>query len=109
MPEDTGKARPEEAIWAETAEDGRNHLGQDAPAPDEPFALDVLTARGVCELPDPPKSDELLGPLVVRGSRLVLGGNTGEGKTTMALAIVRAVVARRELPRVDRRPAAGRS
>jgi hypothetical protein len=58
----------------------------------EAFRLDVMTARELCALPDPPDSDQLLGPLVVRGQRLVLGGHTGEGKTTMTLAIVRAIV-----------------
>jgi hypothetical protein len=46
-----------------------------------PFALDVVSARELCALPDPPQSDELLGPMLVRGGRLVLGGGTGEGKT----------------------------
>jgi hypothetical protein len=58
----------------------------------EPFVLTTLSAREVVALPDPPASDELLGPLVVRGQRIVLGGHTGEGKTTAALAIVRNVV-----------------
>ena len=63
----------------------------------EPFALEVLTARAVCELPDPAQSDELLGPLVTRGNRTVLGGGTGEGKTTFTMAIVRAIVLAQEL------------
>jgi hypothetical protein len=54
--------------------------------------LEVLTACELCQLPDPPESDMLLGPIVVRAQRLVLGAHTGEGKTTMALAMVRAVV-----------------
>jgi Bifunctional DNA primase/polymerase, N-terminal/AAA domain/Primase C terminal 1 (PriCT-1) len=58
----------------------------------EPFALEVLTARALCLLPDPPGSDHLLGPLLVRGQRLILGGHTGEGKTTLALQLVRAAV-----------------
>lgn len=61
--------------------------------PEEPFALEVMTARAVADLPDPPRSDELLGPLLQRGTRLVLGGGTGEGKTTLSMAMVRAVVA----------------
>jgi hypothetical protein len=56
-----------------------------------PFVLEVLNARQVCELPDPPVSEQLLGPLVVRGQRVILGGHTGEGKTTAALWLVRAV------------------
>ncbi len=59
---------------------------------EKPFALAAVTARDLCELPDPPESDELLGPLVVRGSRVVLGGHTGEGKTTLTLQIARAIV-----------------
>ncbi len=59
---------------------------------DKPFELSVQTARGICALPDPPWSDELLGPLVVRGQRLILGGHTGEGKTTAMLQIIRAIV-----------------
>ena len=58
----------------------------------EPFELSVQTARTICALPDPPGSDELLGPAVVRGQRIVLGGHTGEGKTTLALQIVRTVI-----------------
>ena len=34
---------------------------------------------------------QLLGPLLLRGQRLVLGAHTGEGKTSMALQIVRAL------------------
>ena len=55
--------------------------------------LQVLTARELCALPDPPQTDELLGSLVVRGQRIVIGAHTGEGKTTMALQLVRAIVA----------------
>jgi hypothetical protein len=64
---------------------------------EEPFVLEVLTARDLCKLPDPPGSDELLGPLVVRGQRLILGGHTGEGKTTLGLQFVRAVTHGQEL------------
>jgi hypothetical protein len=53
--------------------------------------LDVLTARELCALPDPPEDEQLLGPLLLRGQRLVLGAHTGEGKTSMALQIVRAL------------------
>lgn len=53
--------------------------------------IEVLTTREVCALPAPTTSDELLGELVVRGTRVVIGGQTGEGKTTLALTIVRAI------------------
>jgi len=68
------------------AERERRRNGK-GPAP----GLEVTTARDLCALPDPPASGELLGPLLVRGNRLVLGGHTGEGKTTLALSIARAV------------------
>lgn len=44
----------------------------------EEFRLEVLTARQVCELPEPGTPDELLGPLLVRGSRL---GRQADGWT----------------------------
>jgi len=53
--------------------------------------LEVMTARAVCDLPDPPVSDELLGPVIVRRHRTVLGAHTGEGKTSMGLQMVGAV------------------
>jgi AAA domain len=56
----------------------------------------VRTARELCALPDPPETDELLGSLIVRRQRIVVGAHTGEGKTTIALQIVRAVVAGEE-------------
>lgn len=49
----------------------RRHNGDGAEA--DP-GLGVTTARALCALPDPPASEELLGPLLVRGQRLVLGG-----------------------------------
>jgi len=52
----------------------------------------LMTAAELCALPEPDRDDELLGPLVVRGQRLLVGGHTGEGKTTLALQIVRAIV-----------------
>src|SRR4051812_33716504 len=66
--------------------------GNGANGPNEPFALDVMAAPELCALPDPSAADELLGPLLMRGNRLVLGGGTGEGKSTMTLQLVRAVV-----------------
>jgi hypothetical protein len=64
--------------------DGSNPVGASPP-------FTVSTAKALCEEPDPPKSDELLGTLLMRGSRLVVGGHTGQGKTTFALAMVKAV------------------
>lgn len=67
-----------------------------APEDDEPFALETLTARETCALPEPPDSDELLGPVIRRGCRTVLGGATGEGKTTFATAMIHAITTERE-------------
>jgi AAA domain len=56
-----------------------------------PIEFEISTAADLCALPDPPKSQELVGPLLARGARLVLGGHTGEGKTTISLQLVKAV------------------
>lgn len=61
------------------------------PAPASGVLGDVLTARELCALPDPPEGDLLLGPLLVRAQRLLIGAHTGEGKTTIAFQLVRAV------------------
>ena len=88
--------------------------GKRGTRPDDHGRDGALRARGadrtrLCALPDPPDSDELLGPLVARGSRLVLGGHTGEGKTTLALQLVRAIVLGEELARLAGRRRRGRS
>lgn len=57
-----------------------------------PFRLNVRTASEICATPDPPESDLLLGPLVVRGARTVIVGDTGHGKTTLALQLGSAVL-----------------
>lgn len=83
-----------ETLQAEVVALERNG-GQPDAEPRPP--LEVLTAKAVCELPEPPAEDELLGPLVVRGGRLVLGGQTGEGKTTLGLQIIAAIATGSEL------------
>jgi len=62
-----------------------------------PLELKVRTAREVCEEPDPPDSDELLGPLIRRGQRTIPVGDTGEGKTTLVMQAIRAAVEGGEL------------
>jgi AAA domain len=62
----------------------------------EPVRLEALTTRAIAALPDPPDSDQLLGPLVVRGQRTIIGAHTGEGKTTKGLAVVAAVTEQRD-------------
>jgi hypothetical protein len=69
--------------------------------------LEVMTARELCALPDPPEDEQLLGPLLLRGQRLVLGAHTGEGKTSMALQIVRALTSSGEF--LDWQGAGGRT
>jgi hypothetical protein len=78
-----------------------------AKRPREPLTLDVLTAHAVTRLPDPPGTDELCGPLVVAGQRLIVGGHTGEGKTSFALQLVRAVTGQE--PFLDWQGAGGRA
>jgi AAA domain len=58
----------------------------------EPAELDVYTAAELASLPDPPESDYLLGPFVVRGARTIVVGDTGHGKTTLALRMVAAIL-----------------
>jgi hypothetical protein len=58
----------------------------------ESFALELLTPKAICELPDPPPDDLLLGDLIVRGNRTVLGAGTGEGKTTLILQTLAAIL-----------------
>ena len=54
--------------------------------------IQVYTARELCAI-DLPDKDELCGPLLVRGNRLVIAAGTGEGKTTLALQLVKASLA----------------
>ncbi len=62
-----------------------------SPDHEERFVLPVLTARELCHLPDGEGDDELVGPILRRGCRTLLGAHTGEGKTTMALQVMAAV------------------
>lgn len=56
------------------------------------FTLEPQSASDLCATPDAERTDELLGGLVVKRYRTLIGGHTGEGKTTTALAMVRAIV-----------------
>jgi hypothetical protein len=55
-----------------------------------------MTAQELCQLPEPPEDDRLLGDLLVRGQRTYVGAHTGEGKTTFGLQMLRAVVLEEE-------------
>jgi hypothetical protein len=63
---------------------------------DDDHVLLVQTAKEIVETPDPPNDGHLLGPLVVRSARTVIGAHTGEGKTTIALQMIWAVTTRSE-------------
>jgi hypothetical protein len=70
-------------------------------------ALKVRSAKEVVATPDPPGDADLLGPLVVRGSRTVIGAHTGEGKTTVSFQMIEAVTTRRNF--LDWRGSGGRA
>jgi hypothetical protein len=76
---------------------------QNGPAADAAFRdydvarFNVETARQLAQLPDPPAEHALLGPLVYRGHRTILVGDTGHGKTSLALRMLGAIVAGGEL------------
>lgn len=53
--------------------------------------IEFVTLRDLCATPDPP-CEELLGPLVIRGQRLVIGAATGAGKTTFVMWMLKAMV-----------------
>lgn len=55
--------------------------------------FDVRTARDLMQTPDPPPEHALLGPLVYRGHRTIIVGDTGHGKTTLGLRMLGAIVA----------------
>jgi hypothetical protein len=54
--------------------------------------LRVLSAPEVMALPDPDVEGYLLGPLIYRGYRIVVGGHTGHGKTTLTMHMVASAV-----------------
>lgn len=56
----------------------------------------VISARDFCARPAPDKSLQILGPLLWRDTRLSTGAGTGEGKTTITVQMIRAVVCKEE-------------
>ena len=68
--------------------DLREALSENSDEPGDGPRIEVMTAKALCELPDPPTSDLLVGPLLIRGQRTVIGGYTGEGKTSLTLRLV---------------------
>lgn len=55
-----------------------------------------MKASAFLELPEP-EGNELLGPLVLRGGRTIVGGDSGHGKTTLTFAMISAIVHGTEL------------
>lgn len=62
----------------------------------------MLTARAMSARPRLGVKAQVVGPLFQRGMRTVIGAGTGEGKTTFALAAIRALV--HNEPFLDWRP-----
>lgn len=58
---------------------------------EQPFELVVVSAQSLCDEPDI-DTGQLLGPLVLTGGRTIVVGDTGEGKTTLSLQLVRAIL-----------------
>lgn len=56
----------------------------------------TLTAREFCALPEPDTSDNLLGPLLRRNQRTIIGGHTGEGKSCFVAGMLNAFLAKDE-------------
>ncbi len=84
-----------EEAWPDVPPEEEGELAAGGGNTDRPGAaprLKVLTARELCKLPDPDRSDEVLGPLLIRRERTVLGGAKNEGKTSLGLQMVAAVV-----------------
>jgi hypothetical protein len=68
-------------------------LGQLVPAGEtRTERLQVLSAPEVMRLPEPNADGYLLGPLIFRGYRIVIGGHTGHGKTTLVMHMVASAV-----------------
>lgn len=59
---------------------------------DAPFTMNVLTAAALCDEPDI-DTGQMLGPLVLSAGRTIVVGDTGEGKTTICLQMVKAILA----------------
>lgn len=56
----------------------------------------LVKASAFLELPEP-EGNELLGPLVLRSGRTIVGGDSGHGKTTLTYAMISAIVDGTEL------------
>jgi len=70
-------------------------------------SLQTISTKEIAAMPEPDRSDELLGGLLMRGQRVVLGAHTGDGKTTFGLQLARALALGEEF--LDFRGAGGRA
>src|SRR5215471_5074181 len=61
------------------------------PIDDSAPQWELVSASEFLELPEP-ANVELLGPLVQRGARTLVGGDSGHGKTTLAYALTAAIL-----------------
>ena len=59
----------------------------------EEHHLKTWAVEDFLAIPEPPEGYELLGPLVCRGYRTIIVGDTGHGKTSLAFQMLRAIVA----------------
>lgn len=74
-------------------DDAWDAAGSDAPESDEATKRreslrERLYTVGQLREMEPPESEQLLGPLLVRRGRTLIAGHTGEGKTTLAMWMV---------------------
>ena len=74
----------------------------EATEPRPPQGLQVLSAREMMALPDPDTCGYLLGPLIYRGHRIVVGGWTGHGKTTFTMHMIVGRLLRPPVPATGR-------
>lgn len=51
----------------------------------------IITAAALCQEPDT-DGNQLLGPLVLQGGRTIIVGDTGHGKTTIAMQLIRCIL-----------------
>jgi len=90
-----GQERPGDAqALIEQATDIVTALRMGATLDEERVLPPILSAAELCARPDPADLDCVLGPLLLRGSRTIVGADTGQGKTTLNLAMIAAVVNR---------------
>ncbi len=61
-------------------------------AAEPPFELTPISAPDLCDEPDL-TAGQLLGPLMLAGGRTIVVGDTGAGKTTVSMQIIRAILA----------------